>query len=192
RGSENPKDRRAYEALRSSIRDFNFSANEQRKLSARSYVWSLVYGVMGIRTNGVRIEVTKKFLDIAQNTINDINKYIKDKNTIPETRKSLESKLPAIKKSLSDFEHKLEELNYSYEKQREHYNKLLIDGRDYPSDLLLEQLAMVKQDIKGDDRFSVELSQCFMTAQKNLELVVTKKENPTTIKRAELENYPKN
>jgi hypothetical protein len=49
---------------------------------------------------------------------------------------------------------------------------------------------MMKQNINGDDRFSLELGQCFVTAAQNLDLVVNQKKKPSTIKRAELEKYP--
>ncbi|MDR2405698.1 MAG: formylglycine-generating enzyme family protein [Deltaproteobacteria bacterium] len=189
--AENPQDIKAFETLKTMIKDVNIKVNEQREFVVKNYVWSLVYGVMGMRANGVRIEVVKKYINILEDAIAQSNKFIKDKATNPQTRKSLEQKLPAFQKSLAAFQDKLSELNLSYEKQREDYNNKLLEAKSYPYDLLYDQLSMVKQDIKGDDSYALDLSHCFITVVKNLDLVINEKGTPASIKRDDLEFYPK-
>ncbi|MDR2198811.1 MAG: formylglycine-generating enzyme family protein [Deltaproteobacteria bacterium] len=188
--AENPNDQRAYETLRASILDYNFTVNEQRRLSTRSYIWRLVYGVLSIRTNGVRIQMLQNYITAIEDAISKTKQAIKASDTQPDVRKNLQSKLPVLEETLRTYKKTLTDYNTSYDVQRGLYDNLLLEAKGYPSDLLFEQLSMVKQDIKGDDRFILDLSHCFTTVSKNLDLVVNKQEKPTQIKRAELENYP--
>jgi hypothetical protein len=188
--AENPVDRRSYETLRSSLLDYNFRVNEQRKLSAKMYISNLIYGVLGIRTNAVRLQVTNQYVKMLQDAISQVKRHLNSADTSDETKKSLRSKLPALEASLKDYLRRQNELNTAYARQRERYETLLLQSTDYPPELIFEQLAMVKQDIKGDDRYSLQLSGCYTTVANHLDLILNKKGKPSSIKRAELEQIP--
>jgi hypothetical protein len=188
--AENPNDRRTFEILRTAIMDYNFSINEQRRLSARSYAWSLVYSVFGIRINGARLKSAEASLKPIETEVARVERLIKNKDTPAKNRQNMESKLPELIKLRTTWRGTVKDYNTSYDKQRDYYATLLKLGAGYPRDLLLSQLDLVGQDIKGDDRFSRELRHCYATASKHLDLVLNKKGDPAKIKRAELEDYP--
>ncbi|MDR2340703.1 MAG: SUMF1/EgtB/PvdO family nonheme iron enzyme [Deltaproteobacteria bacterium] len=188
--TQNPEERKAYEKLKTTLAAYGKSVAEQMELTTSSYVWALIYNVLGIRINSLQVDSTQADIIKAKADIDRANSAIKNPDVTPQTKKNEEERLPKLKQGLAASEAELAALKDSYQKQRIRYNNMLLYSREFEPKLLFEQLGRVREGLTGTDSFSDELRLCFQSVSKNLDFVVTKKGKPEAIKHAELVIIP--
>ncbi|MDR2198809.1 MAG: formylglycine-generating enzyme family protein [Deltaproteobacteria bacterium] len=189
-GAASPGEKKSYENLRSALVTYGEAVREQDVLSARNYVWSLLYNIMGIRTNSLRIATVKSVVTKLDADIKQAEKAIKDPRTTPETVKAESAALPKMKEDIQTNRDELSALDVNYQLQRARYNSLLLQSREFQPALIQEQLAFVKGAFTGKDVFTDELKKCFETVVLNLNFVLNINGNPEDIKREDLELKP--
>jgi hypothetical protein len=185
--AQSQAERDAYGTLRNALASYADSVGQQQTLTTRNYVWSLLYNILGIRTNSLRIETAEVDVTKARADIARAEKAIASPDTLDSAKQSERAKLPKLKESLAEAEALLVVLNDSYQKQRVRYNNLLLQARDFPQELLFGQLEDVGRNIGTADSFSQEMRKCFDTVSRNLDVVVRQKRKPESIKRSDLE-----
>jgi hypothetical protein len=180
-------EKQVFGKLRDSLAAYSQSAAERRQMEVRSYIWSLIYNIMGIRTNSMRILTLQNARIQTEQRIRVSEGVINDPKADPEAVAREKGRLPGYQKTMEDSAAQIREFDEAYKYQRRRYNNLLLQSDSFPKELLFEALDYVRGTFTGDDSFTTELKRCYEPVARSLDFVVSQGGNPENIDRKDLE-----
>ena len=153
-------EKKIFTALRSKFKDYNVAVERSATAAILAHVRSLVNIAYGIRNTSLRKLVATTDIEMMGVDIDMLNNYIKktknkdEKKTLTRDVKELIKQQQSMKKAAATFD-------IALVNQFKYYKLLLEDAMDYDPKLLAEQMAFVKQDIKGTDVYTKEMRSCY-------------------------------
>ncbi|MDR2352214.1 MAG: SUMF1/EgtB/PvdO family nonheme iron enzyme [Deltaproteobacteria bacterium] len=188
--SETESERLAFQSLRAIVEQYNVNVNEDRKKAAKSYIYTLIYTIIGTQTDSRRIKAMDTSIKLYEANIKKIKADLKIPNLPKAEQKKLNTILTGIEDELKSSQTKKKESEESFRMQRKRYDALLESARDFPVDLIMEQLNAIEQELSraGDYYFSNEMQKCLQMVKKHLDLILVKKGTPKSIPNKDLES----
>jgi hypothetical protein len=184
--SESAPEKRALTELKGTLLSYNTAVNDQRRQSARSHLWQILYTMMSLRETNARMLRAEDQRGRELDSIKTIDDAMKLPDTTAAVRKRLSTARADRVKRRDAFQKIIEEGEVSYARLRTQYESLLAETRDFPKELVLEQLAALSRGLVGEDYFHKELRLCGRAVQMHVRSVL-QGGNPSDIPRAELE-----
>ena len=155
------------QALRSDLKNYNAAMEENNAAAIKAQLRGLVYAAYGIRNTSVRRQVALNNIEILDTQIKQatltMNKLPNgpDKNEFKKAIGELQQQLAAQQKVVPAFD-------LALKNQFAYYRVLVEDIAAFESTVVSEQMAFVKQDIKGQDVHAEEMRKCLANVERDL------------------------
>lgn len=161
--ANNDDEKEVLTTIRSQFKDYNAVVERSIATSVLSHVRSMVHAAYGIRNTSLRKIVFTTDIQVIENIIEEANLEIAraKRQGKKQILKTLVRDRDIMAKQQKDMKKAIANFDIALKNQFIYYKILLEDAMAYDRKLLAEQMAFVKQDIKGNDVHAKEMKSCY-------------------------------